>query len=189
MLIIKNRVHRLLRLLMTLNRIADWTGHLIAPLTFVMMLLMCVVVVARYVLSVGLIPLSEVIVYIHASIFMLGIAYTFRADAHVRVDIIYQRLSRRGQAIVDLLGGLVFLLPLSLFIFVTSLDYVSLSWRLQEGSAEPGGLPGVYLMKALIPLMALLLGIQGIAEIARLVQVLITPGADQPTPRANPIDG
>ncbi|MDB4069391.1 TRAP transporter small permease subunit, partial [Pseudomonadales bacterium] len=139
----------MLRFLMTFNRVADWTGHLIAPLTFVMMLLTCVVVVARYALNVGLIPITELILYIHASIFMLGIAYTLRADAHVRVDIIYQRLSQRGQAIVDLLGAIVFLLPLSLFIFVTSLDYVSLSWRLQEGSAEPGGLPGMYLMKGL----------------------------------------
>ena len=181
----KNRVHPLLRFLMTLNRVADWTGHLIAPLTFVMMLLTCVVVMARYVLNIGLIPITELILYIHASIFMLGIAYTLRADAHVRVDIIYQRLSQRGQAIIDLLGAIVFLLPLSLFIFVTSLDYVSLSWQLQEGSAEPGGLPGIYLMKGLIPLMAGLLGIQGIAEIARLIQTLVAP----PPPRVSNIDG
>ena len=71
---------------MTFNRVADWTGHLIAPLTFVMMLLTCVVVVARYALNVGLIPITELILYIHASIFMLGIAYTLRAEigrAHV----------------------------------------------------------------------------------------------------------
>ncbi len=174
---------------MNLSRVADWTGHLIAPLTYVMMLLSCVVVFARYLLDVGLIPITETILYLHACVFMMGIAYTLRAGAHVRVDILYQRLSTRGQALVDLLGACLFLLPLTVFIVVTSLDYVSLSWRLQEASAEPGGLPGVYLMKGLIPLMAVLLGIQGIAEIARLTQILMTPKASLNRSRVSAVDG
>jgi TRAP-type mannitol/chloroaromatic compound transport system permease small subunit len=167
------------RLLTLLNKLADATGTCIAPLTFLMMLLTCVVVVARYWFDTGLTPVAEGVMFLHACVFMLGIAYTLRAGAHVRVDIIYQRLSRRGRAFIDLLGAILFLFPVTVFIFIASLDYVGLSWRLQEGSPEPGGLPGTYLLKGLIPLMAILLGLQGIAEVLRCLQILLPVNVDE----------
>jgi len=129
--------------------------------------------IARYGFGAGAIPLQESVVWMHAIVFRLGISYTLKARDHVRVDIVYQRFSPRLRALVDLAGTLLLLLPVALFIFWTSLDYVSLSWRMGEGSAEPGGLPGVYLLKTLIPLMAVLLIAQGIAEALRSVMVLI----------------
>jgi TRAP-type mannitol/chloroaromatic compound transport system permease small subunit len=143
-----------------------------------MMLLTCTVVVARYWFNTGLTPVAEGVMFLHACVFMLGIAYTLRAGGHVRVDIVYQRLSRRGQAFIDLLGAVLFLFPVTAFIFIASLDYVDLSWRLQEGSPEPGGLPGTYLLKGLIPLMTILLGLQGIAEVLRCLQTLLPARAD-----------
>jgi TRAP-type mannitol/chloroaromatic compound transport system permease small subunit len=166
-------LHALLTFNRLANRIADITGNLLAPMTYLMMLLTVVVVVARYWFNIGLVPVTETIIYLHACVFLLGIGYTLRAGAHVRVDIIYQRLSAKGQACIDLLGALVFLLPMTGFILFASIDYVGLSWRLQEGSAEPGGLPGVYLLKSLMPLMAILLGLQGLAEIARALLTLL----------------
>ena len=165
-------LHALLTFNRLANRVADITGNLLAPMTYLMMLLTVVVVVARYWFNIGLVPVTETIIYLHACVFLLGIGYTLRAGAHVRVDIIYQRLSAKGQAAIDLLGALVFLLPMTGFILFSSIDYVGLSWRLQEGSAEPGGLPGVYLLKSLMPLMAILLGLQGLAEIARSLLTL-----------------
>ena len=165
-------LHALLTFNRLANGVADITGNLLAPMTYLMMLLTVVVVVARYWFNMGLVPVTETIIYLHASVFLLGIGYTLRAGAHVRVDIIYQRLSAKGQAAIDLLGALVFLLPMTGFILFSSIDYVGLSWRLQEGSAEPGGLPGVYLLKSLMPLMAILLGLQGLAEIARSLLTL-----------------
>jgi TRAP-type mannitol/chloroaromatic compound transport system permease small subunit len=150
------------------------------------MLLTFTVVIARYWFDTGLTPIAEAVVFLHACVFMLGIAYTLRAGAHVRVDIIYQRLSRRGQAIIDLLGALIFLMPVALFIFIASIDYVALSWRLQEGSPEPGGLPGIYLLKGLIPLMAVLLGLQGMADIIRCLQILLHPNVDEHTGQDTP---
>jgi TRAP-type mannitol/chloroaromatic compound transport system permease small subunit len=172
----KERVLKMLvvnRLVMMLNKLADATGTCIAPLTFFMMLLTCVVVIGRYWFNTGLTPVAEGVMFLHACVFMLGIAYTLRAGGHVRVDIIYQRLSGRGKAFIDLLGAVFFLFPFTAFIFIASLDYVGLSWRLQEGSPEPGGLPGTYLLKSLIPLMAMLLGLQGIAEVLRCLQILV----------------
>lgn len=161
------------RTIAIIDRIADWTGTLIAPLTLVMTLVTVGVVVARYGFGIGAIPMQEAVMYMHAIVFMLGIGYTLKMEGHVRVDIVYQKLSRRGQAIVDLLGTLCFLFPVAAFTFWTSLDYVALSWRMGEGSAEPGGLPGIYLLKTLIPAMAALLAIQGLAEMLRAGQRIV----------------
>jgi len=150
-------------------------GNLVAPLSFIMMLLTCVVVVARYSFNLGLTPLVETVIYLHGIVFMLGIPYALKEQSHVRVDIIYSRLDMRFRALIDLLGTLIFLLPLSLFLIWSSLDYVNLSWNMQEGSAEPGGLPGVYLLKPLIPLMAALLLLQGLSEFSRALLVILKP--------------
>jgi len=110
--------------------------------------------------------------YMHGVVFMLGIAYTLKHQGHVRVDIIYQRLSPDMRATIDIIGTLIFLFPVSLFIFFSSLGYVGLSWSFGESSAQPGGLPGTYIIKALIPTMALLLFLQGCAELLRNITVL-----------------
>jgi TRAP-type mannitol/chloroaromatic compound transport system permease small subunit len=166
------------RLIAILNKLADVTGIIIAPLTFIMMLLTCAVVVARYWFNTGLTPVAEGVMFLHACVFMLGGAYTLRTGSHVRVDIIYQRLSYQGQAFIDLLGAVLFLFPVTVFILISSLDYFGVYWRLQEGSPEPGGLPGIYLLKGLIPLMAILLGLQGVSEILRCLEILLSTQTD-----------
>jgi len=159
------------------DKLTSFVGNLVAPLSFMMMLLTCVVVIARYSFNLGLIPLVETVIYLHGIVFMLGIPYALKEQAHVRVDIIYSRLDPRARAFIDLFGTLVFLLPVSLFLIWSSLDYVSLSWSMKEGSAEPGGLPGVYLLKSLIPLMAGLLLLQGLAEFLRALLTVLKPGS------------
>ena len=155
-----------------LDSFAERTGTVIAPLTLAIMVLTGVVVIARYVFHTGTVPLQESIVYLHGIVFMAGIGYTLKAGAHVRVDVFYSRFSTRTRAVVDLLGTLFFLVPVCAFITWTSIDYVSLSWSMREGSAEAGGLPALYLLKTLIPVMSILLFIQGIAEFLRALAVL-----------------
>ena len=87
-------------------------------------------------------------------------------------DIFYARFSTRTRAIIDSLGTIIFLFPIGLFFFISSLDYVSFSWSLKEGSAQPGGLPGVFVLKTLIPVMAFLLLLQGLAELGRLTMII-----------------
>lgn len=105
--------------------------------------------------------------YMHGAVFMLAIAFTLKEKGHVRVDVLHEKFSEKTRAIIDMLGSILFLLPVSAFIFWTSLDYVSFSWSVTESSAQPGGLPGVYLLKTLIPIMAALLFLQGVAEISK----------------------
>ena len=172
-------------LISLVDRVTDFIGNLVAPLTFAMMLLTCVVVVARYSFNLGLTPLVETVIYLHGLVFMLGIPYALKEQAHVRVDIIYSRLSVRSRALVDLFGTVFFLLPLCSFLIWSSIDYVNLSWNMREGSAEPGGLPGVYLLKTLIPLMAVLLLLQGLTEFLRaLLSALSSSAINSPFPPA-----
>ena len=150
------------------------TGRTIAWLTLAMMAVTCIVVVLRYGFGIGSIALQESVTYMHALVFLLGAAYTFERDGHVRVDIFYRRFNRRQQAWVNSLGSLLFLLPLSLFLLFVSLDFVANAWAIKESSGQPGGIPAVYLLKSLIPLMALTLALQAIADLLRSLLILMT---------------
>lgn len=157
----------LLRLADAVDGVIRWIGQAAAWLSLLMVLVTFLVVVLRYAFDQGSIALQESVTYMHASLFMLAIAYTLGRDGHVRVDILYQRLSRRGRAWVDLLGTLLLLLPVCLLILWLGWDYVLPSWRLREGSREAGGLAGVFLLKSLILVMPTFLLVQGLSWIIR----------------------
>ena len=157
----------------TIDRLNDLTGRLVSWITLLMVIVTCAVVLARYVFGVGSIALQESVMYMHGIVFMLGIAFTLKEQGHVRVDVLHEKFSRRTRTLIDIAGTVLFLLPVSIIILLTSLDYVSFSWSLRESSAQPGGLPGVFLVKTLIPVMAALLALQGIAEILRGIVSLV----------------
>ena len=156
-----------------IDRITDLTGRIVSWLCLVMVVMTVVVVVLRYYFQSGSIALQESITYLHGLVFMLGIAFTLQRGGHVRVDIFYRGFSPRRKALVDLLGGLVFLLPVSLLIFIFSWDYVAASWAIGETSEERSGIQGIYLLKTLLLLMPATLMLQGLAEILRSALVLM----------------
>jgi TRAP-type mannitol/chloroaromatic compound transport system permease small subunit len=141
------------------------------------------VVVLRYALGQGSIRLQESVLYAHAALFMLAAAWTLQADGHVRVDIFYARAKPRTRAVIDLIGAIVFLFPFAIAVAALSMPYVERSWAILEGSRETSGLPFVYLLKTLIPLFALLIGLQGVAQAIRAALVLAGP-SPIPPPRA-----
>ena len=144
-----------------------------AWLTAIMVLLMVTVVVLRYGFDQGAIPIQEAIVYLHATVIMLGIPCALRDGVHVRVDIIHSRLSARARAIVDVAGHLLFLVPTSVLILYFSIPYTRSSWLVLEGSPEVGGIPAVFLVKTLIPVMAAALLLQGLVETLRRLPVIL----------------
>jgi TRAP-type mannitol/chloroaromatic compound transport system permease small subunit len=161
------RIHR------SIDSFTDISGRILAWLTILMMVLLCLVVVLRYGFQIGSIPIQESVTYLHATVFMLGAAYTLKQDGHVRVDIFYRLSSPRTKAWINSLGAIIFLLPLCVYIFIISWGFVAQSWQTQEVSTEPGGLPAVFLLKTLIPLLAINLGLQGLAEILRNALLLM----------------
>jgi len=157
-----------------LERFNSLLGKSVAWFTLVMVLVTFVVVVMRYVFDAGLIWLQESVVWMHAVVFMAGAAYTLQQEEHVRVDIFYRELSAKRRAWVDLIGCVVFLLPLCGFLAFKALDFVAMSWRLQEASREAGGLPypWIPLLKTFLVVMPVTVGLQGMALLSRCIRTL-----------------
>jgi TRAP-type mannitol/chloroaromatic compound transport system permease small subunit len=156
-----------------IDRVTDVIGRMVSGLTLAMVLVTMVAVVLRYYFESGSIALQESITYLHGLVFMLGIAFTLQRGGHVRVDIFYRGFSPYHKALVDLIGGLIFLLPVSLLILIFSWDYVAASWAIGETSEERSGIAGIYLLKTLLLLMPATLLLQGVAEILRNGLVLL----------------
>tara|TARA_R110002020_G_scaffold54260_2_gene151476 strand:- start:2053 stop:2613 length:561 start_codon:yes stop_codon:yes gene_type:complete len=150
-----------------LDRASEWFGRTLAWLIIMMMLIQFTIVLLRYAFSVNSIFMQELVMYMHASVFMLAAAYTFRHDGHVRVDIFYRGMTPRRQALINVVGIVTLLIPVMIFIIASSLGYVFNSWRILETSSDYGGIPAVYALKTLIPLFAVLMIVQGVIEIVR----------------------
>ena len=161
-----------------IDRLTAAIGRTVMWCALAMVVLQVVVVLMRYVLGAGSIWLSEAIVYAHATLFMGAAAWTLQQGGHVRVDIFYAEASPRSRAVVDLLGAMVLLLPFCCVLAWFSLPYGGRSWAILERSREASGLPLVFLLKTLIPVFAVLLGLQGIAQAIRAALVLTSATAE-----------
>jgi len=140
-------------------------GKAASWLTLAMVLLTFVIVILRYGFNLGWIWLQESLTYLHVTVFCIVAAWTLQQDGHVRVDIFYSGMTEKRRALVDLLGNLLFLLPLCVFILIMSWPYVANSWKLLESSREAGGLPLVFLLKSLMMVLPALLLIQAMINI------------------------
>lgn len=161
------------RLAGVMDRIIAIIGEAAKWLALALVLVVVTVVVQRYVFGIAFAKLQEAILYIHAMLFLLAIAYTLQRGGHVRVDVFLNRLSARGRGLVDLISMGVFGVLCTLLIILTARGYVSLSWRVLEGSTETSGLPLVYLLKTFIPLFAILLLMQCTSSVLRTAAGLI----------------
>jgi TRAP-type mannitol/chloroaromatic compound transport system permease small subunit len=164
-------------MLKTADRLESLTrgiGLAIAWLTLAMVVVMSLVVTQRYFFSSGSIKLQESITFMHAAVFLLTAAYTLAVDDHVRVDIFYSRMTAQHKALVNLAGTLILLLPFCVFLFLSSWDFVGMSWAVREASPESAGLPYPFpaIMKSFIPLAAGLLIIQGMVIVLRAIATL-----------------
>jgi len=155
-----------------IDKLNETIGKTIAWAALAAVLITFTVVVLRKIFDWGSIGMQESALYFHALLFMAGAAYTFKHHGHVRVDIFYQKFSARTRAWVNLLGGLVLLIPFCIFLIWISADYVTTSWSQLEGSREAGGLPLVFLLKSFIPLLGFLLLLQAIASVIHAARVI-----------------
>ena len=172
-----------------LRRFSELSGRLIAWLTLPMVLGTFVVVVLRYGFDLGWIWMQESVIWLHAAVFMLAAAYTLNRDEHVRVDVFYRGMRPERKALVNLAGTVLFLLPMAVFLVVTSFEYVAVSWLIGESSREAGGLPFPFvpLLKTVIPVTALMLIAQGVA--GAIDDALVVLGLSPPREHAQAPDG
>jgi TRAP-type mannitol/chloroaromatic compound transport system permease small subunit len=155
-----------------IDRLNVAIGRAVAWLVLAVVLLQFALVVARYLFGLGSIWLTETVIYAHAALFMLAAAWTLHASGHVRVDVFYADASARTRARADLIGALLLLLPFMLVLLWLSVPYAARSWAIFEHSQEASGLPLVFVLKTLIPLFALLMALQGIAQAIRAAAAL-----------------
>jgi len=156
------------------DRISNITGEATSWLTLAMVILTSIIVVMRYVFDAGLIWMQESVTWMHAAVFMVGAAYTLLHEEHVRVDIFYRKMSERGRAIVDLIGVVLFLLPLCGLLALMAYDFAAAAWSIRETSREPGGLPYpmIPLLKSIVIVMPVAVALQGISMLIRSIKII-----------------
>ncbi len=157
------------------NRFGDALGWLSSILFILLLANVVYDVVMRYVFNDVSIAFQELEWHLFSAVFLLGVPYAVKAGGHVRVDLFYERLSHKAQAIIDLLGTLIFMLPFCLLVAYYGIDFARESYELGETSGDPGGLPYRWIIKAMIPLSFFFMAISGIGLMLHSINKIVNP--------------
>jgi TRAP-type mannitol/chloroaromatic compound transport system permease small subunit len=147
-------------------------GEVLSWLALVCVLVCFTVVVQRYVFNTSTLWVQDLYVWVAGAMFTGVAGFALLRDDHVRVDIFYRPASIRRKALADLFGVVVFLLPFMYIVLKYCYPAVARSWGFYEGSANIGGMPGLFILKGFIIIFAVLVGLQGIAMAGRAILVL-----------------
>lgn len=156
----------LLRASAVIDSLNRRVGHAVYWLLLVAVLVSAGNAVSRKVLSISSNAMLEIQWYLFSAVFLLCAGYTLLNNEHVRVDLIYSRLSRRKQLIVEMVGTLLFLAPMTTLILVLSWAPFLGAWTSGEVSANAGGLIR-WPVKLLIPMGFGLLLLQGVSQLIK----------------------
>ncbi len=160
------------KIVRAIDSLSDKIGHFVGWMTTLMVLVVFYDTVMRYTFQKGNVALQELEWHLFAVVFLVGAAYTLKEGGHVRVDIIFLKLSEKTKAWIDFLGIFIFLIPFCVMVILSTLGFISNSWAVREVSPDPGGLPARYILKSVIPLGFFLLIIQGISEAAKNLMII-----------------
>ena len=164
-----------MRLLLSFSTLIDWVNEKIGNVCNWLVLLACVVsagnAMVRYAYDTRSNAWLEVQWYMFAVIVMFGASYTLKRNEHVRVDLLYMTLSRRGQLWIDILGTLVFLLPTCAILAWLSWPFFMQSYNVYEHSSNAGGLLR-WPIKLVLPIGFALVALQGLSELIKRVAFL-----------------
>ncbi|MGX9417668.1 TRAP transporter small permease subunit [Vibrio sp. RC27] len=182
----------LLKIENLINRLLDIIGVIAGVFLLLLVLIISYNVIDRYVFSSSSVALEELAWHFYSSVFLLGMSYALRTESHVRVDVFFENLSGRTQAIIDIIGTLVFLLPMNFIVIYYGWDFMAQAYSLGEhsdsfpglvsqlfttgigeGTSNPGGLPNRFIIKGLIPLSFVLLALSSIGFLVKKINVLL----------------
>lgn len=156
------------RIAAMIDQINTTTAHMLRWLALFMVLTQFAIVLGRYIFGVNSIAVQESVLYLHATLFMLGAGYTLLVDKHVRVDVFYAKATPQTRRRIDVFGHLFLLLPSMLALLYWSWPSVRNAWAIFEGPLSVGGIKGVFLLKTLIPLFCILMILQSVSSLVRL---------------------
>ncbi len=162
----------LLRLENLINRFSDFLGRVAAVLFILLLLNVFYDVITRYVFNDVSIGMQEMEWHLYAAMFLLGVPYALRAEGHVRVDVVYERLSPRKRAWIDILGSLFLLMPFALLVGWYGVGFAHEAWTLGETSGDPGGLPYRWIIKSVIPFSFFAMAISGVGLMLKSINIL-----------------
>ena len=149
-----------------------WVGLTLSWLALAVVAVCFAVVVQRHLFHITQLWMQDLYVWLSGAMFTGVAGFALLRDDHVRVDIFYRPWSIRRKAIADLIGVVAFLIPFVLVVGIFGWGYVARSWRLYEGSANVGGMPGLFVLKSFILVFCVLVGLQGLAWACRSILVL-----------------
>ncbi|MBW1649704.1 MAG: TRAP transporter small permease subunit [Deltaproteobacteria bacterium] len=168
----KPQVNNSVKISDAIDKIILSIGHIIMWANGVLILVIICQVILRYGFGKGLVVLEELQWHLYALGIMFGASYALTLNSHIRVDIIHSRLSATIKSILELFGIFFLLFPFVIIIFHQSLDFVYESWRVNESSIAPMGLPFRWLIKAVIPITFAMIGLAGISRVIRIINSL-----------------
>ena len=141
------------------------TEYVTIQFFYIMFITVIINILLRYLFNINYIFLQELVMYMHAFVFLFGISLCLKEDAHVRIDIFSSNLGVGYRKLIDQIGLIILIIPFCVFVIYESTSMITRSWTMLEGSSEPGGLPIVFILKSSIYLFSFLLFIQAINKV------------------------
>ena len=151
-----------------LDKITHWSHVITKQCFYVMFALVVINIFLRYLFNINFIFLQELVMYMHAFVFLFGISICLKDDKHVRIDVISNKLDEQTRIVIEKLGLMFLIVPFCIFVIYESSPMILRSWDMLEGSSEPGGLPFIYLLKTSIYIFSLLILFQALK---RLIEI------------------
>jgi TRAP-type mannitol/chloroaromatic compound transport system permease small subunit len=144
------------------NRVTKLTEYITIQFFYIMFITVIINIVLRYLFNINFIFLQELVMYMHAFIFLFGISLCLKEDTHVRIDIFSSKLKTGYRNLIDQIGLIIFIVPFCLFVIYESSSMIIRSWVMLESSSEPGGLPIVFILKTSIYIFSFLILLQAV---------------------------
>jgi TRAP-type mannitol/chloroaromatic compound transport system permease small subunit len=161
------------RVLDIIDNISEYTGKICRWAIVLLALVMCYEVFSRYVFGKPTIWSFEISVMLYAFYFMMNASYALLYKSHVSIDIFYEKLSKRGKALLDIISSSMFFFPFLIVILIHGTEFAADAWKILERSWSNFA-PPLYPIKTVVPVFAFLLLLQGFALLYRNFQILIT---------------
>lgn len=150
-----------------LGKISTISEYITKYFFYVMFVLVIVNILLRYIFNINFIFMQELVMYLHAFIFLFGISICLKENSHVRIDVFSNKLDAEVKKYIEILGTVFLVIPFCLFVLYESTPIIIRSWEMLESSGEPGGLPFIYILKSAIYVFASLLLIQAIGRLVK----------------------
>jgi len=152
-----------------IDRLSEWVGKASAWLIPLLIAELVYDTIARYVFNAPTAWSYDISYMLYGAAFMGGAAYTLLLDEHVRIEVVYEKVSQKSRALIDAIGYVVFFFPSMGALLYFGTEFTIKSWKLLETSGESMWSPPIYPFKTIIPITALLLILQGIVQFSRCI--------------------